>query len=198
MSESPSRPTQDILDKIDLAADQHDPLTFGNIMDILGQHSFAPILLLIGLIMMVPGPADIPGVPVVLGLIVIVVAGQLICHREHLWIPGWIERYEIAAERSHKMVSSMRKPAQWIDHFTKPRYRLLVNYAGTVVVGVACILIAMTTPILEFVPFSANLAGASIAAFAVALLAKDGLLASLAIGLSLATLGIVAMQLLGI
>jgi len=65
------------------------------------------------------------------------------------------------------------------------------------VVGVACIRIAMTTPILEFVPFSVNLAGASIAAFAVALLAKDGLLASLAIGLSLATLGIVAMQLLG-
>ena len=55
----------------------------------------------------------------------------------------------------------------------------------------------MTTPILEFVPFSANLAGASIVAFSVALLAKDGLLASLAIALFLATLGIVAMQLLG-
>jgi hypothetical protein len=197
MSESPSRPTEDVLDKIDHAADQHDPLTFGNIMDVIGQHSFAPILLLIGLIMMVPGPADIPGVPVVLGLIVIVVAGQLVLHREHLWIPGWMERQKITAERAHKMVSLMRKPAQWIDYLTKPRYRWLVNHAGAAVVGLACILVAMTTPILEFVPFSANLAGASIVAFSVALLAKDGLLASLAIALFLATLGIVAMQLLG-
>jgi hypothetical protein len=194
MPESPSHPIEDILDKIDQAAERHDPLTFGNVMDVLGQHSFAPILLLIGLIMMVPGPADIPGVPVALGLVVIVVAGQLILQREHLWIPGWMEHQKITAERAHMMVSSMRKPAQWIDYVTKPRYRSLVNHAGAVVTGVACILVAMTTPTLEFVPFSANLAGAAIVALSVSLLAKDGLLASLAIGLSLATFGIVAIQ----
>lgn len=31
--------------------------------------------------MLVPGPADIPGVPVVLGLLVIVVAGQIVLNR---------------------------------------------------------------------------------------------------------------------
>ncbi|MCM2374993.1 exopolysaccharide biosynthesis protein [Aporhodopirellula aestuarii] len=196
MSDSPAHPVEDILDEIDHAADQHDPLTLGDVMDILGQQTFAPLLLLIGLTLSVPGPADIPGVPVALGLLVIIVAAQIVMHRKHLWIPQWMERQKVKAERAGKMVSWARKPARWLDHVTKPRWEWLINHAGKIMIAIACILIAMTTPVLEFVPFSANVAGAAIAAFAVALLAKDGLLASLAICLSLATAGLVIYQMI--
>ncbi|QEG38809.1 exopolysaccharide biosynthesis protein [Roseimaritima ulvae] len=197
MSTSSIHPTEDVLDELDEAAEQHDPLTFGNVMDVLGQHSFAPVLLLIGLIMMVPGPADIPGVPVVLGLLVIVVAGQIVMHREHLWIPAWMERRKVKAARARKMVSWLRTPAHWLDRITKPRLKWLVKHAGATLVAVACIVIAMATPILEFIPFSANLAGAAIAAFAISLMAKDGLLAGAAIAISIATFGLVVYQFLG-
>jgi hypothetical protein len=197
MSRSDTHPTEHILNKINEAADQHDPLTFGDVMDVLGQQSFAPILLLIGLVMAVPGPADIPGVPVVLGLLVITVAGQIVLHREHLWIPAWIERKKVRASQARKMVAWVRTPAQWMDWLAKPRYQWLVNRTGSSLVAIACILIAMTTPVLEFVPFSANVAGAAIAAFAIALLAKDGLLAGVAISLSLAIVGLVVFQLIG-
>ncbi|QDV44546.1 Exopolysaccharide synthesis, ExoD [Stieleria neptunia] len=197
MSISTSHPTEDILNELENAADQHDPLTFGEMMDVLGQHTFAPVLMLVGLIMMVPGPADIPGVPTVLGLLVIVVAGQIVMHREHLWVPEWMERRKVKAERARKMASWVRKPAQWMDWLTKPRYQWLINHAGASIIAIACVLVAMTTPILEFVPFSANVAGAAIAAFALALLAKDGLVAGFAIVLSVATAGLVVYQFLG-
>ncbi|WP_286177350.1 exopolysaccharide biosynthesis protein [Stieleria mannarensis] len=197
MAVSTQHPTESILDELKDAADYHDPLTFGEVMDILGQHSFAPLLLVIGLVMVVPGPADIPGVPVILGLLVIVVAVQIVMHRDHLWIPDWVERRKVSADRAKKMISWVRKPAHWMDRVTKPRYQWLMRHAGASLVAVACILIAMTTPVLEFIPFSANLAGGAIAALAVALLAKDGLVAVLAIVLSLATVGLVAFQLMG-
>ncbi|QDS91747.1 Exopolysaccharide synthesis, ExoD [Roseimaritima multifibrata] len=197
MPASSIHPTEDVLDQLDEAADQHDPLTFGNVMDVLGQHSFAPVLLLIGFIMLVPGPADIPGVPVVLGLLVIVVASQIVMHRDHLWIPAWMERRQLKAKRARKMVSWLRKPAHWLDRITKPRLQWLVNHAGTTLIAVACILVAMATPILEFIPFSANLAGAAIAAFAIALMAKDGLVAGAAIAISFTTVGLVVYQFIG-
>ncbi|EMI22983.1 exopolysaccharide synthesis protein [Rhodopirellula maiorica SM1] len=197
MSSTSTHPTEKILDELDDAADHHDPLTLGNVMDVLGQQSFAPILLLIGLVMLVPGPADIPGVPVILGLLVIIVAGQIVLHREHLWIPDWIERRKVTAERARKMVSWIRTPAHWMDRVTKPRYQWLINHAGASLVAIACILVAMTTPMLEFIPFSANLAGAAIAAFALALMARDGLVAAVAIVLSFATAGLIVYQLVG-
>ncbi|TWT66137.1 exopolysaccharide biosynthesis protein [Allorhodopirellula solitaria] len=197
MSTSTQHPTENILNEIDDAADQHDPVTLGDVMDFLGQDSFAPLLLLIGVVMLVPGPADIPGVPVILGLLVIIVAGQIVLHREHLWIPNWIERRRLTAERAKTMVSWVRMPARWVDRITKPRYQAIINHAGASMLAVACVLVAMTTPILELIPFSANVAGAAIVAFAVALLAKDGLVAGIAILLALATVGMVAYQLVG-
>ncbi|PAY16892.1 hypothetical protein CKO51_24465 [Rhodopirellula sp. SM50] len=197
MSDSPAHPTENILDELHDAADQHDPLTFGAVLDVLGQQSFTPVLLLIGLIMAVPGPADIPGVPVVLGLLVIIVAAQIVMHREHLWVPSWIERRKVTAERARTMISWVRTPARWMDRLTKARYQWLIDHAGASLIAVACILIAMTTPVLEFIPFSANIAGAAIAAYAIALLARDGLVAGIALALSIAIGGVVISQLMG-
>src|SRR6056297_516572 len=46
-------------------------VSLGHVLDAIGRHSFAPLLMVAGLIMFAPGPADIPGVPVVIGLFVI-------------------------------------------------------------------------------------------------------------------------------
>jgi len=184
----------DVLDRIDHSADKHNPLAAGQLMDELGQQTFVPLLLLAGLIMMVPGPADIPGVPVVIGLFVILVAVQILMRREHLWIPNWMEHRQLASETVKKMVGWARRPARWLDRITETRWTRVINHAGGTVIAVACILIAATTPVLEFVPFSANLAGAAITAFALALLARDGLFAAIAITLAVGTVLLVGYQ----
>lgn len=186
-----------VLDRVESASEDGEKVSLGKVLDVLGEHTFAPLLLIPGLVMLAPGPADIPGVPIVLGLFVILVAVQPLLNREHIWIPHWMENRELSSRRVKKMIAWLRRPAGWIDRLTKRRYTPLVNHAGVAVIAVACILIAASTPILEFIPFSANLAGAAITAFALALIAKDGLIAGIATLLSLGTVGLVLYQAIG-
>ena len=50
-------------------------------------------------------------------------------------------------------------------------------------------------PFMEVVPFSANLAGAALAAFGLALVARDGLLALIAFLITAATAGLLIVRL---
>ncbi|MCO8121916.1 exopolysaccharide biosynthesis protein [Stieleria sp. TO1_6] len=194
MSDSPM---ESMLERVDSLSQDQSRVSFGEALDAAGQRSFAPVLLLIGLIMLAPGPADIPGVPVVLGVLVIIVAVQILFKREHVWVPDWIEKREIKSERLHRMIRWLQTPAEWFDRITRRRFPWLVEHAGVSIIAIACIIIAAATPILEFVPFSANVAGAAIAAFGLALIAKDGLLAGVALAFSLATIGLVVWNLVG-
>ena len=62
----------------------------------------------------------------------------------------------------------------------RPRLTFLTSAAATRVVAAFCVLIALGMPPMEMIPFSANLAGAALAAFGLALIARDGLLALIA------------------
>ncbi len=185
-----------MLKRIDSLSNERKEVSFGDALDAAGDNTFASIVLLVGVIMMVPGPADIPGVPSVLGIIITIACVQMLIGREHIWVPNWLEKRRIASQRLQQMINWLQKPARWMDRITKQRYTWLIDHAGVGIVAIACILISSATPILEFVPFSANVAGAAITTFALALIAKDGLIAVLALIFSIATLGIIVYKLL--
>src|SRR6056297_2008239 len=86
------------LDVLEHATSEREKLSLGEALDAVGQYSFAPLLLLPGLIMALPGPADIPGVPVILGALVVIVAVQMVLKREHLWVPHWMEKRQLGSE----------------------------------------------------------------------------------------------------
>ena len=163
----------------DADADEH--VSVGRVADALGRRSFSPLLLVAGLVMLAPVIGDIPGVPVIMGLLTIVVAVQLIMAREHLWLPDWLERRSVRHEKVRKAVRGSRWTAEQLDRWTGPRLQWLIRGGGLRLVSLACLLVAATTPVLEFIPFSANVAGFALTCFAVALLARDGLLALLAL-----------------
>ncbi|MGV3485573.1 MAG: exopolysaccharide biosynthesis protein, partial [Planctomycetaceae bacterium] len=106
---------REVLDVLDDAADGREYLSLGEALDAIGHHSFAPLLLLPGLIMALPGPADIPGVPVVLGALVIIIAVQMILKRKHVWVPSWIKKRQLSSRSVKKMIDWCRRPAGWMD-----------------------------------------------------------------------------------
>ncbi len=197
MTRGDETPVSNLLDQIAGVAKDNESLEFGQVMDAIGRHSFAALLLITGLIMLVPGPADIPGVPVFLGAIVILSSIQMLIRREHLWIPSWMARQKIRSRRVESMIRWLRRPAGWIDFIATPRLEWMMSHATVVVLAVAAILVAMSTPVLEFIPFSANLAGAAIVILALAMLAHDGILAVASICITLATFALIAFQLMG-
>lgn len=184
----------DVLDRIRVVASTRERVSIADAVEQLGQRSFAPLLLVAGLIILAPIIGDVPGVPVLMGLVVILVCGQLVVGRDRVWLPDWLLRRAVNGDKVEKVVSWLHKPAAFVDRWTRCRYTRLLRQGGTSVIAIACILIAAATPMMELVPFSANIAGIAITAFAVALIAGDGLVALGAIMLVIAATGLVAWQ----
>lgn len=192
MSSNQPSDLEGILDLLEGAARGRDEVSFGNVLAAAGRRSFGPLLLLAGLIILAPLVGDIPGVPTLTGALVLLISAQLLLGRPHFWLPGWMLERSVAAGKLRKGIEWMRRPARFVDRFVKSRLTRFVEGIWVRVVAVISAAIALLTPVMEFVPFSANGAGAVLSVLGLALIARDGLLVLLAIGLAAATAGLVA------
>lgn len=166
-----------VLDKIRESSSDCEEVSIDDIIEMVGRRSFGPILLVAGIITLAPLIGDIPGVPTVMGVIVFMTAIQLLFNQQNLWLPNAILKRSVKKEKLHKAISKLEKPADFIDRFLRPRLTFLTTYAMNYVVAIICLLISIAMPVMEFIPFSANFAGAALTAFGLSLIAKDGLLA---------------------
>ncbi|HVT45323.1 MAG TPA: exopolysaccharide biosynthesis protein [Thermoanaerobaculia bacterium] len=171
---------EDLLDRLDQSAEENDPVTLGDLLDAIGRRSFGPLLLLAGLVVLAPVIGDIPGVPTSVAAVVFLAAIQLIFGRKHFWLPRWLLKRSISREKLSKALGWMRKPARFVDRLIRHRLGIFVEGGAVYAIAVVCIIIALTMPFMEVVPFSANIAGAALTALGLALIARDGLLALIA------------------
>ncbi|WP_197038337.1 exopolysaccharide biosynthesis protein [Billgrantia saliphila] len=165
-----------------------DQVSLGDVLHEVGRRSFAPLLLVPGIITLLPVVGDIPGVPTLMALLVLLVAVQLLFRAQHFWIPNFLLERSVSKGKLDKAVSWSRRPARFLDKFLKPRLAFLTHGSGIVAVALACIVIALAMPPMEVVPFTANGAGLALTLFGLSLMAHDGLLAAVAFALTLATL----------
>lgn len=157
-------------------------VTIGEILDVIGPRAFAPLLVLVGLLITSP-LSGIPLFPTVVGVIVVLTAVQIMCGRSNVWLPRPLLRLAVPKTRLRAALSWLHTPARLIDRYTVPRLQRWVHGASVYIVAIVCMLLAAFMPIMEFVPFSATLAGIMLTTFGVALVAHDGLICVLAYGL---------------
>lgn len=162
----------------------------------VGTRSYGPLLLLAGLITLAPLLGDIPGVPTAVGLFVIIVSVQLLAGRDHFWLPAWLLDRSVPRDRYRRALGWMRRPARVTDRILRRRLPLFTSRPAQFAAGVGCLVVGAAMPLMEFVPFSANGAGAALMAFGLSFVAKDGLLALIAFVFAAATFGFAAYPLL--
>ena len=185
---------QQLLDRLDRAA-TGDRVDVECMMQAVGRSSFGALLLLGGLVTL--SPLDIiPGIPTLIALAVLIVCVQLLSSRRHFWLPAWLLRRSIATQRFRRALTWLQKPARFGDRLVRPRLTALTTDAATKVIALGCIVVALAMPVMEVVPFSANLAGIALTAFGLAVIAHDGLLALVAFAATAAGLVAIASQLL--
>jgi hypothetical protein len=177
------------LDRLSEVAETDQDIELGDILEAVGQRSFGVVLVLAGAVILAPLIGDIPGVPSLMALLVLLTAGQLLLRRRHLWLPKWLLQRSVASRKVKKAMDWMHKPARFVDRLLRPRLTAVVEGSGLYAIAAVCSAIALATPAMELVPFSANGAGGALAAFGLALTARDGLLAILAYLFSALTLG---------
>jgi hypothetical protein len=197
MAEHAAKDLEDLLHELDKAADGNGPkVSVGEIMETIGRRSFGPLLLLGGLLGMTP-VAAVPTAPSLIALITILVSVQLLFGRKTIWIPRFIEKLSVKAERVKKTVHVSEKPARVVDKLVRPRLQALTKPMADRVVALVCILVALCVPPLELLPFAAFIPSLAIATFGLGLIARDGLLVLIAFVISTSALGLILWKLVG-
>ncbi|MBO6718129.1 MAG: exopolysaccharide biosynthesis protein [Rhizobiaceae bacterium] len=152
-----------------------------DVLDKVGHRSFGPILFVPALIAFTP-LGGVPGLPSALAVVVILVAGQMAVGTDSIWLPRMVRSRSIDSSRLASAVSYLRPVARVIDRLLKPRLLWLTGQPFVRLAAGFCILVALTIPPLEIVPFAGTVSWGAIAAFALALVFRDGLLALIAFG----------------
>lgn len=168
---------KELLDRLRDGTNGQRRVSVGDILAVVGERSFGPLALVAGLVTLAPLIGDIPGVPTLLALMVLLTVGQLLFQRETIWIPARLANRSMEQEKLDKGLDWLEKPARFLDRWTRPRLVFLVRGPGQYVMAVLCLLVAAAMPLMEIIPFSANGGGLALVAFGLAIIARDGLLA---------------------
>ncbi len=156
------------------------------LMDVIGQRTFGPLLLVPSLIAVSPVGA-IPGLPAITSVVIVLVAAAILLHHDHVWIPRWLGRRSIDAGKMERGLQKFRPVARFIDHLLRPRLPWLTRGPCFYAIALFCLLIGLVTPVLELVPLGGIPPNAAVVAFSLALIARDGLWALLAFCFTIAT-----------
>ncbi|HSM09785.1 MAG TPA: exopolysaccharide biosynthesis protein [Gemmatimonadota bacterium] len=188
---------EDHLLRIAGAAEGDDRVSLEEILAAMENVSFGALLLVAGLVTLVPIIGDIPGVPTTMGILVVLGSAQLLLGRESMWLPRWLRERSVRASTVTKGIERAQPVARTVDRVLKRRLDLFVQGAATYVIAVVTLLLGAVMPVMEFIPFSANLAGVVLTAFGLALMARDGLLSLLGLALIAAAVVLVVVRFLG-
>lgn len=163
-----------VLDAMDDKA-EGDQLTLGAIIDSFGSRGYGPLLLAAALIELMP-TGGIPGIPTLVAFLVVIFSAQLVFGRSTPWMPEKLRNKGFSRSKFSKGREKIKPVTTKIDRLMKPRLTPLVSPLGARMIGAICILMALTMPPLEVVPFAGYLPAAAIALLAMGLSARDGLI----------------------
>ena len=180
-----------VIERIRKICSEETRVSIGDILKAFGHRSFGPLLLMAGLVTLAPIIGDVPGIPTLMAVLVVMSAGQLLLQREHFWFPHWMLSRSVKQQALDKVLSRFQPVAKLLDRWLHERMPLFIQNTGVHAIAITCIFIAAAMPFMEFVPFSANGAGIGLTAFGLSLIFRDGLLALLAMIVTLGTLAVV-------
>lgn len=172
-------PLEDVLDKAADAA-EGDQVKIADILDLYGDRSFGPILLLLGLIAVIPPMGAIPGVPAAVGVVIILFSVQMLLGRKHVWLPGFIADRSIKKDKIRKAHEKSESVLSAIDHMVTERLEWATGGTARYVAAVLVTLLSLALIPLELVPFAVAIPGVAISVIGLALMARDGALMLLA------------------
>jgi hypothetical protein len=195
MSDQEPKSVDEILDRIEEVAQRDDRVTLGHVIDALGKRSYGPFLIIPALIDISP-VGSIPTLPTLLAAVIILISAQVVMGRQSLWVPGFLARRGISAQKARTTTDKLRGTARFLDRRFHDRLAPLTKGPFVRIAAISCILLALTVPPLELLPLATTMPMAAIACFGLALLVNDGLL--MLIGMALALIaGGVGLSLLG-
>lgn len=179
MTQHTPAPLPEIIDRV-LAACEGEIVTLGEIVTSVGRGGFAALLLVPAVAVATP-LSGIPMFSALMGTVIALVAGQMLLRRRSLWLPGWMTRRKVNAERVRTAFTKLRPTMEWIEARTRQRFTALVHAPFNLVTQGLCFVSGAMMPLLEFIPFSSSVVGIGVVFLTLGMLTRDGLLALIAL-----------------
>ena len=179
---------EDVIGELDELAAHQDEVCIADVLDDFGKRSFGPIIMMLALIELTPIGA-IPGLPTAIATLIALVAIQLVFGKDHIWMPQFVQRRSVGAKKLHKAVGKLRGVAHWLDEHSRDRLSFFTQGIWLRLAGLAIIILCITVPPLEMLPFASSGPMLAIASIGLALTVRDGLVMLLALLLAVAAVG---------
>lgn len=151
----------------------------------LGQASFGTLLLVPSMIIASPA-SGIPLLSSVGGLIIALIAIQMVFGRDHVWLPGWLMERSIDRQKYDRAMDFLRRPVRWLDRIAKPRLIWLLRYPTLLLLQMLCVICGLAMPFMEMLPFTSSIAAVAVLFVALSIISQDGLFALLGVFIALA------------
>ncbi|WP_435419222.1 exopolysaccharide biosynthesis protein [Parerythrobacter aurantius] len=178
----------DTLDCLDELAAQSERVSVGSIMDAFGTRSYGPMIMMPALLELTPVGA-IPGVPTFLAVTIMVVAAQKMIGRPRPWLPGVLGNRTVSADKLGKASVKLRPLADRMDRVFTRRLKFMTRAPFAQIAAGMVIILCLTVPLLEVLPFASSVPMITIAAFGLAVLVRDGVAMIAALAVSVGALG---------
>jgi hypothetical protein len=130
-------------------------------------------------------------VPSLCGVLILLISVQLFLPRKYPWMPGPMRRISFSHDKLEKAVDKAEPVIERVDSWFGRRLTALSGTAMEPLVASVCVLMALTMPPLELVPFAAAAPGAAVVVLGVALAARDGVMTLVGLVLCGFALGLV-------
>ncbi len=168
--QSDDRPFSQVLE--DIGAKGDPKLYLGELVNAFGERGFGALMVFFGLINAIASP--IPGSTTVLGAPMLLICLQLVIRRDQLWMPAWTLRSSIPRENYRAAIGRVRKPLQFVERLSRPRFSVMSNEGGEVLIGIVTTVLSL---VVMLPIFGGNLFPALfVALFGFGLMQRDGVL----------------------
>lgn len=161
-------------------------VTVEECIDALGDNTIPLALLLFTLLSSLP-LFSIPGFTTITGIPIILLGGQLLFAREHIWLPERIRHRKLTSPKLWHWLEKILPSLQKIEHYLKPRIPQLSEIPMRQLLGLVFMfvgtLLALPIPLINFP------AGFTMFVLALGLVERDGLVISAALS-TMALIGI--------
>lgn len=145
-----------------------DGLTIGEIVDRLDERSFGVLILILAVPCLVPA---LYGVPQIVGIPILLLAGQMLVGRQEPWLPRQILERRVSKAWLDRMADFAVKRMGWFERLSRPRLKLFAE--GWAEQAAAAFMILATLTIV--LPMTNTVPSVALTLMAVGLIQRDGL-----------------------
>lgn len=173
------------------AEEPREKVSLGTLIEALDERAFGLGILILAL------PCAVPflyGIPQIVALPMLALAGQLALGREHPWLPEGLAKRNVSVGGLRQVVGRAQRTIGFIERLAAPRLAVLSDGFGARVVG--GLMLIPTASILVPLPLTNSTPAIGVGIAAVGLLERDGLL--IILGLLLGIGWVVLLLLLGV